>query len=261
MLLEKDLAAQDTLNRQLIDELAGHVQALDQANSALQEAQRRLLSEGEQERKHLARELHDQVIQDLLGVNYQLESVETEHKLPEVLVGELGEIRQGIRELVIDLRQICGTLRPPTIDSLGLGAAIQSFTNDWAERTGIKVALDVDSKLGRLPEATELSIFRIVQEGLNNVWRHAEASSVQINLQHTSPRALMVSIQDDGLGFSNDFDLNNLSKSGHFGLLGISERVALLGGRMRLQRQPQGGSLLQVEIPHPRVSTESDDVN
>ena len=61
----------------------------------------------------------------------------------------------------------------------------------------------------------------------------------------------MVSIQDDGLGFSNDFDLNNLSESGHFGLLGISERVALLGGRMRLQRQPQGGSLLQVEIPTP----------
>jgi len=261
MLLEKDLAAQDTLNRQLIDELAGHVQALDQANVALQEAQRRLLSEGEQERKHLARELHDQVIQDLLGVNYQLESVETEHKLPEVLVNELGEIRLGIRELVIDLRQICGSLRPPTIDSLGLGAAIQSFTREWAERTGIEVVLNVDSKLGRLPEATELSIFRIVQEGLNNVWRHAKASSVQIGVQHTSPRALMVSIQDDGLGFSSDFDLNNLSKSGHFGLLGISERVALLGGRMRLQRQPQGGSLLQVEIPHPRVSPETDKAN
>jgi len=261
MLLEKDLAAQDSLNRQLIDELAGHVQALDQANVALQEAQRRLLSEREQERKYLARELHDQVIQDLLGVNYQLESIETEHKLPEVLVGELGEIRQGIRELVIDLRKICGTLRPPTIDSLGLGAAIQSFTNDWAERTGIKVALEVDSKLGRLPEATELSIFRIVQEGLNNVWRHAKAASVQISVQHTSPRALMVSIQDDGLGFSNDFDLNNLSESGHFGLLGISERVALLGGRMRLQRQPQGGSLLQVEIPHPRVSSANDEAN
>jgi hypothetical protein len=71
----------------------------------------------------------------------------------------------------------------------------------------------------------------------------------------------MVSIQDDGLGFSSDFDLNNLSESGHFGLLGISERVALLGGRMRLQRQPQGGSLLQVEIPHPRIPSENDKTN
>ncbi len=147
-------------------------------------------------------------------------------------------------------------LRPPTIDSLGLGAAIQSFTSEWGERTGIKVTLCVDPRLGRLPEAIELSIFRIVQEGLNNVWRHAKASSVQIEVQHTSPRALMVSIEDDGMGFTDSVDMTNLSKSGHFGLLGISERVALLGGRMRLQRQPAGGSLLQVEIPHPRVSIE-----
>jgi signal transduction histidine kinase len=258
MLLEKDLAAQDTLNRQLVDELAGHVQALDQANLALQEAHRRLLSEGEQERKHLARELHDQVIQDLISINFQLESVETEHKLPESLTSELNNVRDGIRELVNELRQICGNLRPPTIDSLGLGAAIQSFTREWEERTGIKTILSLDSKLGRLPEATELSIFRIVQEGLNNVWRHAKASSVKVEVQHTSPRALMVIIEDDGLGFIDGFDVTDLSKSGHFGLLGISERVALLGGRMRIQRQPEGGSLLQVEIPHPRVSTEVD---
>ncbi len=256
MLLEKDLAAQDTLNLQLVEELAGHIQALDQANSAIQEAHRRLLLEGEQERKHLARELHDQIIQDLLGINYQLEGVETENKLPALIVGELAEVRQGIRELVNELRQICGNLRPPTIDSLGLGAAIQSFTRDWAKRTGVKVSLNLDTKLGRLPEATELSLFRIVQEGLNNVWRHAHASSVVISVRHTSPRNLLVSIQDDGVGFSEDFDITDVSKDGHFGLLGISERVALLGGRMRLQRQPEGGSLMQVEIPHPRVAKE-----
>ena len=258
MLLEKDLAAQDSLNRQLVDELADHVQALDQANLALQDAQRRLLSEGEQERKHLARELHDQVIQDLISINFQLESIGTEHKLPKVLSGELNDVRDGIRELVGDLRQICGNLRPPTIDSMGLGAAIQSFTHEWGERTGITVTLNIDPKLGRLPEATELSIFRIVQEGLNNVWRHAKASSIQIGVQHTSPRALMVTIADDGLGFTDSIDMANLSQDGHFGLLGISERVALLGGRMRLQSLPEGGSLLQVEISHPRVSINLD---
>ena len=258
MLLEKDLAAQDSLNRQLVDELASHVQALDQANLALQEAHRWLLAEGEQERKHLARELHDQIIQDLISINFQIESVETENQLPLALADELNNIRDGIRELVNELRGICGNLRPPTIDSFGLGAAIQSFTHEWEERTGIKVTLTVDSQLGRLPEATELSIFRIVQEGLNNVWRHAKASSVNVAVQHTSPRALMVAIEDDGLGFTDSFDVTDLSKSGHFGLLGISERVALLGGRMRIQRQPEGGSLLQVEIPHPRVSTEVD---
>ncbi|MBN2550763.1 MAG: ATP-binding cassette domain-containing protein [Anaerolineales bacterium] len=253
MLLEKDLEAGDTLNRQLVEQLAEQVQALDQANLALQEAHRRLLSEREQERKHLARELHDQVIQDLLSINYQLEGLETESPAPEGLKDELGDVRQGIRELVDDLRRICGNLRPPTIDSLGLGAALQSYTHEWSERTGIAIELVLDSNLGRLPETAELSIFRIVQEGLSNIWKHAKATRVAISLEHTSPRTLMVSIGDDGLGFAEDFDLASLSANGHYGLLGISERVALLGGRFRLQRQPGGGALLQVEIPHPRV--------
>ena len=253
MLLEKDLAAQDALNRQLVEQLSDQVQALDQANLALQEAHRRVMSERENERKHLARELHDQVIQDLLGINYQLEGIELEHKIPAELSQELVESRQSIRLLVDDLRRICGNLRPPTIDSLGLGAALQSFTREWSERTNIGVKLDLDANLGRLPEATELSIFRIVQEGLSNVWKHAQAAHVEIGLQHTSPRTLMVSISDDGIGFAEDFDLTELAANGHYGLLGISERVALLGGRFRLQRQPSGGTLLQVEIPHPRV--------
>jgi signal transduction histidine kinase len=134
-----------------------------------------------------------------------------------------------------------------------LGAALQSYSQDWSNRTGIKVNINLDEHLGRLPEETELSIFRIIQEGLNNVWRHARATNVQINLKHTSPRSLMVTISDDGMGLDEDFDLITLANNGHYGLLGISERVALLGGRFHLQRSPEGGSLLLVEVPHPRV--------
>jgi signal transduction histidine kinase len=253
MLLEKDLAAQDTLNRQLVERLTEHVQALDRLNLALQEAHRRLISEREQERKHLARELHDQVIQDLLGINYQLESAEAEHQIPSGLVGELVNAREGILTLVDDLRRICGDLRPPTIDSLGVGAALKSFARDWSERTNIEVVLDIDQNLGRLPEATELSIFRVIQEGLNNVWRHAKASRVWIKLVHTSPRMLLISIADNGLGIKEELDIENLPEKGNFGLLGISERVVLLGGRMRVTSQPEGGTELRVEIPHPRV--------
>jgi len=252
-LLERDLAAQDTLKRQLIDQLAEQINALDSANAALQAAQRRLLTELEKERKHLAREIHDQVIQDLLGVNYQLEEIGTDEAVTSAVKDELVDIREGIRILVGDLRRICGDLRPPTIDSLGLGAAIQSYTRDWAERTGISLTLDLDSGLGRLPEAIELSIFRIMQEGLRNVRKHAHAGAAQVCLRHTSPRALMVSIADDGQGLAPGFDLSKLSIEGHYGLLGISERVALLGGRLSLQNQASGGLLLQVEIPHPRV--------
>ncbi len=253
MLLEKDLAAEGTLNRQLADQLAEQLQALDKANLALREAQRRLLSEREEERKHLARELHDQIIQDLLSINYELEEMGTEVSLSSQTEKSVSSIQQGIRDLIDSLRNICRDLRPPTIDNLGLGAALQSYSQDWEIRTGVKVNLILDDHLGRLPEETELSIFRIIQEGLNNVWHHAQATQVQISLKHTSPRSLMVTISDDGMGLDEDFDLITLANNGHYGLLGISERVALLGGRFHLQRSPEGGSLLLVEVPHPRV--------
>ena len=258
LLLGKDPAAEGAMSRQLTEQMAEQVQALDQANLALLEAHRRLLADREEDRKHLARELHDQVIQDLLSINYELETMESDQAASKALADNLEDVRQDIRELVDNLRRICGNLRPPTIDSLGLGAAIQSHARDWSQRTGIQVELKIDSNLGRLPEATELSIFRILQEGLNNVWRHAQATRVEINLQHTSPRALMISLQDDGLGINGEFDLASLTTTGHYGLMGISERVALMEGRFRMQRLPDGGSLLEVEIPHPRVDTASE---
>ena len=252
-LLEQNLVQQGSLNQQLFDQLAQQVKALDRANLALQDAQRRLLTEREQERKHLARELHDQMIQDLLGVNYQLEEIEAEEAIKPELIGQLNLIRHHIRAFVNDLRRICENLRPPVIDSLGLGIALESYSEDWSERTGIRVNLELNSNLGRLPEATELSIFRIVQEGLNNISKHAQADSVWVRLKHTSPRMLQVSIADNGQGIIENFDLSILAAQGHFGLLGISERVALLGGRLKIHNQTAGGLLLEVEIPHPRV--------
>lgn len=255
-LLERNLAAQDSLNRQLIDHLAVQVSALDSANVALQDAQRRLLTEREQERKSLARELHDQVIQDLLSVNYQLEEIEADIVEREQ-ADDVADVRANIRSLVDDVRRICGILRPPTIDSLGLGAALQSHTRDWSSRTGITVNLELDDRLGRLPEAIELSIFRIVQEGLSNVRKHARANEVRIWLRHSSPRTLMLAIADDGVGLPRGFDLAALAPEGHYGLLGISERVALLEGRLHVQNQATGGAIIQAEIPHPRIEPAS----
>ncbi len=251
--LRRDLAAQGSLNRELVDKLAEQVKALDSANLALQDAQRRLLTEREQERKHLARELHDQVIQDLLTLNYQLEEVEDQTAVTPTLSGEVHEMGQHVRHLVEDVRRICGILRPPTIDSLGLGAALKSYVREWSRRTGIQVTLTLETDFGRLPEPIELSIFRIVQEGLNNVWKHAEASEVEVSLKPTSPRMMLISIADNGSGLSEQFDLAVLSRDGHYGLLGISERVALMEGRLRFENLAEGGLLMQVEVPHPRA--------
>ncbi|MCA9980477.1 MAG: ATP-binding cassette domain-containing protein [Anaerolineales bacterium] len=256
LLLERDLAVQGTINDQLLAQLSQQVQALDKANLALQDAQRRLLTERELERKHLARELHDDTIQDLLSLNYQLEEIASlaEKNQADSVIAEVEDVRYYIRQLVANIRNICGDLRPPTIDSLGLGAALQSYTHSWEERTGILVDLNFQDQPGRLPEAIELSIFRIIQEGLNNIWKHAEATRVQVTLAHISPRMLQITIVDNGKGLAEDFDLAALSQSGHYGLLGISERVALLGGRLSFRNQRQGGLMLRAEIPHPRVA-------
>ncbi|MCA9982512.1 MAG: histidine kinase, partial [Anaerolineales bacterium] len=142
-LLERNLAEQGSLNQQLIEQLSHQVKALDKANMALQDAQRRLLTEREQERKHLARELHDQMIQDLLGMNYQFEEFEADADIKPQMVEQLTTIRQQMRSFIRDLRRICEDLRPPVIDSLGLGVALESCAWDWSERTGIRVNLEL----------------------------------------------------------------------------------------------------------------------
>ena len=254
MLLEKDLAAEGTLNRQLTEKLVEQLQTLEQTNQALLRAQKRLLSEEELKRKHLAREIHDQIIQDLLSINYELEGLDINSNERAILDKNLSYIRESIRELIDGLRRICGNLRPPTIDSLGIGAAIKSHANGWMKRTKIDVEIDLDAELGRLPESIELSIFRIIQEGLNNIQKHSSATEAEISLYHTSPRTLSISISDNGIGWPERFDISKLTEKGHFGLTGISERVALLGGRLHLQNKKEGGALITAEIPHPKVN-------
>lgn len=255
LLLEQDLATQGNVNNQLLDELSKQVQALDKVNLALQDAQRRLLTEREMERKHLARELHDDTIQDLLSLNYQLEGITSLAQNKDAvaqIVGEVEDARFHIRQLASNVRRICSDLRPPTIDSFGLGAALESYIHKWEQQANIAVKLTLSDKLGRLTEAIELSVFRIVQEGLNNIRKHAGATQVEITLSDKSPRLLQLTIADNGKGLDEDFDLSTMSQSGHYGLLGISERVALLGGRISFRNQFPRGLVLRAEIPHPR---------
>ncbi len=252
-MLRQSLEQRDTLNRQLLDRLRQQVEALDQLNLALQAAQLRLMTEREEERKFLARELHDQVIQDLLSFNYRLEDIESEVD-DEVQQQELAAVRQSVRSVVADLRQLCSDLRPPTIDAHGLKAAIRSLAEEWAERNSMQLDLSIDPKLGRLPEALELSIFRIVQEGLNNIRKHAQARHVSLRVERTPTASVLVRLTDDGQGLVKPIDLAELSAAKHFGLLGISERVALTGGTMQVESPAAGGTRLQVEIPSPYPS-------
>ncbi|MBG0771291.1 MAG: histidine kinase, partial [Anaerolineaceae bacterium] len=97
------------------------------------------------------------------------------------------------------------------------------------------------------------SIYRIVQESLNNIYKHSEATKGLIILKRISPRSLMVCIEDNGIGIQDKTNLTSYSKEGHYGLVGIEERVSLLGGRLRIQNKPESGLVIQAEIPHPRI--------
>ena len=251
--LRQSLEQQDSLNRELLERLRRQVEVLDQLNVALQAAQLRLMTEREEERKFLARELHDQVIQDLLSFNYRLEDIESEVD-DEAQQQELVAIRQSVRQVVGDLRQLCSDLRPPTIDSHGLKAAIRSLAEEWAERNNVQLDLSIDPKLGRLPEALELSVFRIVQEGLNNIRKHAAAQHVAMRVERTPTASILMRLEDDGQGLPKPINLLELTATKHFGLLGISERVALLDGTMRVESPQAGGTVLEVEIPSPYPS-------
>ncbi len=252
--LEKSLEVRNLLNRQYVEQLGTQIQALAQLTNALQATQRRLITEREEERKILARELHDQVIQDLLSFNYRLEEIENQADSTAPR-HDIEAIRQGIRSVVVDLRQICSDLRPPTIDHHGLSAAIESLAHDWSERTQVRIQLEIDPALGRLPETIELSVFRIIQEGLNNIRKHASARRVWLSLQRTPSASLLVRLEDDGRGMPAPADLASLSANKHFGLVGISERVALLGGTLHIESPEGAGMILQIEIPspHPHV--------
>jgi signal transduction histidine kinase len=248
--LRQSLQEQDSLNRQLFERLRDQMDALDKLNMALQDANRRLITERETERKYLARELHDQVIQDLLSYNYQLEEAETE-MTDEALRQGVNEIRGGIRQVVSNLREMCSDLRPPTIDGHGLSAAIRSLAYQWSKQSGIQVELEIDPGLGRMPETIELSVFRIIQEGLSNVRKHAYASLVKLRLYRTATASLVVHMQDNGHGMTTPIDLAELSVEKHFGLVGVSERVSLLGGTMQVESPASGGLGLIIEIPSP----------
>ncbi len=251
--LKQSLEEKDSLNRRLIERLGNQLEALDRLNLALQEAGRRVMTEREAERKALARELHDQIIQDLLSYNYQLEEAEDEIT-GEAQHTELSQIRDGIRQVVGSLRQVCSDLRPPTIDNHGLSAAIRSLASQWSQKNNIPVDLDIDPGLGRLPEMIELSVFRIIQEGLRNVWKHAAATHVTLTLKRTSTASLVMQLMDNGHGIDKPIDLAALTEQQHFGLVGISERVSLLDGTMEVTSPPDGGLELRIEIPSPYPS-------
>ncbi|MCI0477983.1 MAG: sensor histidine kinase, partial [Anaerolineales bacterium] len=228
----------------LVETLRAQLDEIRASRETLAQAQRQLLRSREEERARLARELHDGPIQDLVGLNMQLGLLLAENASP---AEPLTAMRVQVRALLTELRQVCLELRPPMLDTLGLGAALRAYADVWSAQNNVAVQLDlpVDATLRALPGEVAVNLYRVAQEVLANVARHAHARSVALQLVFQNAR-LALTIRDDGWGFVVPTILGDLAAQGHFGLVGMRERVALIGGELALESAPGKGTTIQV---------------
>jgi signal transduction histidine kinase len=233
--------------REVLDELDQSLVKAREYQVRLRQMSSQVLTAQEEERKRIARELHDDTAQALTSVLVRLRLLERSLE-DERLRRGLTELRdltgatlEGVRRLAIDLR-------PPMLDDLGLEAALQSLVQDFSQRWLIRATF-TSSRFGRLPAEVELVLFRIVQEALSNVARHANASQVLVRLTRRG-RTLRLLVEDDGCGF--DVEATKHSRESGLGLFGMEERLALVGGALRVESTVGGGTRVSAEVPLPR---------
>ncbi|HLI16499.1 MAG TPA: ATP-binding protein [Acidimicrobiales bacterium] len=199
----------------------------------------------EEQRGRLARELHDEPLQQVLHLNRCLETLAEAPELPEAIAGGLVAARLQTLQVADCLRGLARGLRPPALDQLGLVAALRSMLAELEEEDGPTTHLAVDGRERRLHAEVELGVFRIAQEAVRNAARHAAASHVRISVRF-DPASVDLAVADDGRGFS-PADLDELGA--HLGVIGMRERAVLLGGRLELRSSPGAGTVVRAVVP------------
>jgi signal transduction histidine kinase len=255
------LAAENIL---LLDSLRRQVKELTFLSSELEATHRRLLTSREDERKRLARDLHDQLLQDLFALNIGLQT--TVGMVGDDAIAErLVTMRQEVTRLADKVRRLCVELRPPSLSILGLADAIRSYTNEWAERRenirivgsfaswdvahpNLTITLELAQDRKRLDDQVAIALFRVYQEALVNVEKHAAAENVWVREQLEKDR-VELNIRDDGSGFDVPKHLTQFVRQGHFGLLGGQERMAAVGGGIKVTSEPGTGTELHAWAP------------
>lgn len=212
----------------------------------------RVIRAQEEERKRLARDLHDGLVQSLVGLGINLEMVERHLSSDPVRKAEaltlLGEIREGVATCLEETRRILTDLRPLELNGRSLSQALKEHAERVSKQAGLKVTVVISGKETRLHPSLEAGLFRIFQESLNNICEHAAAREVSLKFRFLA-RAVWMDIEDDGRGFDFQGDFDQLIRNRHFGLVGINERVKLLGGTWRLHSRPGQGTEVRVRLP------------
>ncbi len=243
----RDITERTTLEAQVEDIAERHRAAAD-----LADARGQLGASRELERLRLARELHDGPLQDLIAVSYQLAiSARSTEDGPTATVLEPDVVRQEVLAVVRQLRSVIGELRPPGLEELGLAAALEGYAANLRQQGGPSlpaIVLDADGPLVGMPEPLALSLFRVAQEAIRNAIRHADARSICIRLRHDG-RSVDLEVSDDGRGFAVPPRLNDLTRTGHYGLVGLAERVDHARGTLAIRSSIGAGTRIAVRLP------------
>jgi signal transduction histidine kinase len=216
-------------------------QQLESLNRELRTLSARLIATQDEERRRIARDLHDSIGQLLaaLSMNNGLVSQETAKLSPEA-ADALDQNAQLVEQLSKEIRTISHLLHPPLLDEIGLLPAIKTFVEGFGERSGVQVAVEFSPDIGRLPPGVEISIFRIVQECLTNVYRHSGSKTARVRIV-TSQGKLTLQVCDEGKGISFARQLSMSTTPNHgVGLSGMRERVRELGGTLDIQSSEHG---------------------
>lgn len=251
----------EQLNEQLqvaMQDLSHLYQELQAREALRRDLLHQVVTAQEHERQRIARELHDTTGQALtaLGLGFAAAS-ETVRTNPEIASRQLGELKKLSMQTLEELRDLIGNLRPSVLDDLGLVPALQGQIREFINRTGVPADLVLHGKRRRVQPEIDTIVFRITQEALTNVTRHAAAKQVSIQLDF-QPDILSLTIKDNGRGFEPPSVLNPHARRRSWGLLGMQERVALVGGHYQLLSAPGQGTTIQVSIPLEKEGQEND---
>lgn len=201
----------------------------------------------EDERSRLAHELHDETVQALIALDQRLQLItRTAQRDPQAALLKLTELRELTAATLADVRRVIGDLRPIYLEDLGLMPALEMLIQALCQSDRPELALTLDGEPRRLSPEQELAIYRIVQEALNNVIKHAHAQRAETMLIFAAD--LRVTINDDGVGFSVPDRLETLTEFGHFGLIGLRERAELIGAQLTITSSPRG-TRVELRLP------------
>lgn len=204
----------------------------------------------EEERKRIARELHDETIQALAALILDIADISGGPQLPEVTKQRLQRLSATINSVLEEVRRFCHELRPGLLERLGLIASLGILTDDLTACCGVNCSLQIIGSERKLSPEAELMLFRIVQEALRNVKKYSRATSAMVRVEFNREK-VKVNISDNGDGFRLPEDISDFARQRKLGLMGIKERTRLLGGSLRVQSAIGRGTTVAVEVPAP----------